>query len=495
MHAPRDRVRALNELPASKRGKFVLYWMTSARRPLYSFALEHAVALAKEQGLPLVVLEALRVAYPWASVRLHDFVLAGMADHAAYFAGKAITYYPYVEPRPGAGAGLLAALSEHAHVIVADDYPAFFLPRMLRAAASRVFVRMEAVDGNGLLPLSAADGRPFQNAHSFRRFLQRELPAALGRTPLRNPLARVQLSTLKRLPQAITARWPSASPDALEDRASLLARLPIDHDVPPVSCRGGFVRGGEQLRSFVKEHLAHYAKERRHPDAGASSGLSPWLHFGHVSTHQILAELMTAEGWDGHPRGKVRSGAREGFWGLSEGAEAFLDELVTWRELGFNTCATMDGYDAFESLPEWAKKTLAQHARDPREPRYDLGALERAETYDEVWNAAQRELLKDGRIHNYLRMLWGKKILEWAESPKRALEIMIHLNNKYALDGRDPNSYSGIFWVLGRYDRPWAPERPVFGTIRYMSSRSAQRKLRMRRYLARWGKELQAELF
>jgi deoxyribodipyrimidine photo-lyase len=172
---------------------------------------------------------------------------------------------------------------------------------------------------------------------------------------------------------------------------------------------------------------------------------------------------------------------------MSREAEAFLDELVTWRELGYNRCCLTDDYGRYESLPKWALETLAEHADDRREHLYTLDEFETAATHDELWNAAQRQLIREGRLHNYLRMLWGKKILEWSPSPQQALDVLIHLNNKYAVDGRDPNSYSGIFWVLGRYDRAWGPERAVFGKVRYMSSENTRRKLRLREYLERYG--------
>jgi deoxyribodipyrimidine photo-lyase len=169
--------------------------------------------------------------------------------------------------------------------------------------------------------------------------------------------------------------------------------------------------------------------------------------------------------------------------------ESFLDELITWREIGFNMCWQREDYDQFASLPEWSKQTLAEHGDDPRQYVYGLEEYEAAATHDELWNAAQRQLVRDGRIHNYLRMLWGKKILEWSASPQEALGTMIELNNKYALDGRDPNSYSGIFWVLGRYDRAWGPERPIFGKVRYMSSENTARKLSVRGYIEQYGPE------
>jgi deoxyribodipyrimidine photo-lyase len=171
---------------------------------------------------------------------------------------------------------------------------------------------------------------------------------------------------------------------------------------------------------------------------------------------------------------------------MSEAAEGFLDELITWRELGFNMCWQNPDYDQYESLPAWAQATLADHETDIRHHAYSRDEFEQAATHDELWNAAQNQLLTEGRMHNYLRMLWGKKIFEWSATPRDALDTMIDLNNRYALDGRDPNSYSGIFWVLGRYDRAWGPERPIFGKIRYMTSENTARKVRVRDFIEKY---------
>ncbi|UCH30694.1 MAG: deoxyribodipyrimidine photolyase, partial [Myxococcales bacterium] len=335
--------------------------------------------------------------------------------------------------------------------------------------------------------------KAFSRAFDFRRFLQKTLPAHLGVLPVEDPLAE-----LSPLPPGFDSElrsrlesWPEASEPVLAGET--LADLPLDHSVPAVDFEGGFIAAEQRLFDFLDGAFYRYAEDRNHPDESASSGLSPWLHFGHVSTHQIFHEIASNEGWSPDRLAEKANGAREGWWGMSENAEAFLDELVTWREVGFNMCAHNPDYDRYESLPEWARKSLELHEADPREHLYTLEQLENAETHDRVWNAAQTELLETGRLQNYLRMLWGKRILEWTPTAREALRIMIELNNKYAVDGRDPNSYSGIFWVLGRYDRAWGPERPIFGKIRYMSSANTLRKLRMRDYLARFGG--QAELF
>jgi deoxyribodipyrimidine photo-lyase len=254
--------------------------------------------------------------------------------------------------------------------------------------------------------------------------------------------------------------------------------------VGPGGALGGARAASSALSLFLKEKLDRYLDERDHPDSDVASGLSPYLHFGHISVHEVFARIARREGYSEERLSMASAGRREGFWGMGPAAEAFLDQIVTWREIGFTMCSLRpDDYDRYDSLPEWAKRTLTKHAGDPRPTTYSLEELEAARTHDRIWNAAQTELVREGRMQNYLRMLWGKKILEWTRSPEEALSFMIHLNNKYALDGRDPNSYSGIFWVLGRYDRAWGPERPIFGTIRYMSSESAARKLRLKEYL------------
>jgi len=439
--------------------------MTAARRASWNFALDAAAAWARELRKPLLVFEALRCDYPWASDRHHAFVLDGMRDNADTFARRGVTYYPYVERAPAGGKGLLAALAENAAVVIGDDYPAFVIPAQTAAAARQLDVKLELIDGNGLLPMHATT-QVFASAYAFRRYLQKTLASHASATPARDALRNVPSAPIC-IPSRIRNRWKPGIP-------STLARLPIDHAVAPTRHEGGTRAGRARLAAFVRSSLSHYADGRRDATREMTSGLSPYLHFGHISAHEVFAAVMRHAGWLGHlpVRG---SGAREGWWGVDRAVEAFLDELVTWRELGFNMCAHAPGYDRYESLPAWARATLEDHQGDPRPHRYTQRAFEQAATHDPIWNTAQRQLLEDGRIHGYLRMLWGKKVLEWTRSPREALDILIDLNNKYALDGRDPNSYSGIFWVFGRYDRPW-PERPIFGTVRYMSSASTARK-------------------
>jgi deoxyribodipyrimidine photo-lyase len=401
-----------------------------------------------------------------------------MADNAARFSAAGVAYLPYVEPQPDAGKGLLAALARDACLVVTDEFPCFFLPRMVEAAAHRLDVRLEAVDGNGLLPLRDADSA-FPTAYAFRRHLQKRLPTHLHDVPEPDPLVDPELTRDPSIP-AVAAPWLTAH--------GALSLLPIDHTVEPVTrLRGGEQAGRAALQEFVDRRLPRYAEDRNEPELDATSELSPYLHFGHISVHEVLAAISAREDWTQGDLGASTTGHRAGWWGMSAPAEAFLDQVVTWREVGYNFCARRADFDRFESLPEWARSTLARHGADPRAVVYDLDTFAAARTHDPLWNAAQRQLLIEGRIHNYLRMLWGKKILEWTGSPETALDIMIELNNRYALDGRNPNSYSGIFWVLGRYDRAWGPERPIFGTVRYMSSENTARKMNVKGYLRRFG--------
>ena len=237
---------------------------------------------------------------------------------------------------------------------------------------------------------------------------------------------------------------------------------------------------------FLKNRLHSYGERPSHLQEEGTSGLSPYLHFGHISAHEIVAKTLSAASWSFDRLAERASGSSKGWWGTDGNVESFLDELITWRDLGYNMCSRRNDYDRYSSLPEWAQKTLEAHLRDRRDFQYTLLEFESSATHDALWNAAQTELVREGRIHNYLRMLWGKKILQWTETPRDALDIMIELNNKYALDGRNPNSYSGIFWILGRYDRAWGPERPVFGKIRYMSSKNTARKYKVADYMTKY---------
>jgi len=273
------------------------------------------------------------------------------------------------------------------------------------------------------------------------------------------------------------------------DLDGFVGSLPVDASVRPVKAvPGGSANGRRRLRDFVKRRLRGYAEHRSEPsspDAGHASGLSPYLHFGHLSIEEVAKAVLGArEGWTPDDLRLENRGRREGFFGAGRDAEAFLDEALTWRDVGFqwHWGRREDARSLETALPKWALATLGAHGRDARTFVYSPEEWEAGKTHDPLWNAAQRELVATGTIHNYLRMLWGKKVIEWSRTPQEAYRTLEHLNNKYALDGRDPNSYTGILWCFGLFDRPWAPERPVLGQVRYMSSENTARKFKLGAY-------------
>ena len=483
---PATRIRPLNTRPLNPSGAYVLYWMVAARRLRSNFGLQRAVEHALALSKPLLILEALAVDYPFATARTHRFVIDGMRANAHSASEHDVTYFPYVEPRPRAGRGLVSALAAHACIVVTDDFPAFVAPRYTAAAAAQSAVLVEAVDSNGLIPL-AAHGQEFTSARSYRAFVQRELRKHVREVPEEAPLRMLSGAPGSiDVPEDVVARWPAAKERLLEGEESEVRALPLDQAVQPAGFTGGAGAASRLLAAFVAKKLPRYAAEHNDPDADCTSRLSPYLHFGHIGAHEIFSAVMTHERWTTRRLGARGGGAREGWWGVSDSANVFLDQLVVWRELAFNGCAYSPNLEAYEAIPAWARDSLHAHAGDERRV-YDFTTLDRAETHDEVWNAAQRQLVAEGWFHGYLRMLWGKKILEWSPDPPSALERMSALMNRYSLDGRDPVSYASYAWVLGRYDRPW-PRRPVFGTVRAMSSDSAKRKLRMKNFLARYGR-------
>jgi deoxyribodipyrimidine photo-lyase len=480
---PLLRIRKANRAAIHPNGRYVLYWMIATRRTETNYSLQRAAEWCRELNRPLVILEALRVGYPWASLRLHRFIIEGMVDNAVSLKGRNALYYPYLEPENGRGKGLLQALSQQACIVVTDDFPCFFIPGMIHAAAENVPVALEVIDSNGILPLRAGE-QEYKTAYSFRRFLQKVLPIHLTDRPLQDPLGGLPVMHPDSLPENAVKRWPPLGSQELEELSrSDLSSFPLDHGVKDARFTGGRRAGLERMQEFLENGLALYPERHNEPELEGTSGFSPYLHFGHICTHEIVEGIVERESASLPRPGQKATGKRTGWWGMGEGAEAFLDELLTWRELGFNMCHLRKDYDAYESLPDWARKTLDDHRKDQRAVIYSLDEFESGRTHDPLWNAAQMQLVREGRIHNYLRMLWGKKILEWSPSPEDALHTMITLNNTYAVDGRDPNSYSGIFWTLGRYDRAWGPERRIFGKVRYMSSENTARKVGVKRYV------------
>lgn len=457
--------------------------MHSNRRLYWNFALEYAVAWANKLSKPLLILEGLNSDYPWAADRYHSFMMDGMQEKAQDCAQRGVAYYTYLEPKPEAGKGIIEALASRACMLISDEYPVFIMRRFNEIISKRVSIPYITVDSNGVIPLGITEKAPYA-AFLFRKIVQKRFVEAWSSLPKEDPLADLQHKQAA-IPSDVLIKWPDLMPAKDWIRPSL-ADFPINHQVGALSYRGDRKEGLARLDRFVHQKLHRYGNERNDPDADAASRLSPFLHFGTLSEHEIVARILNEQPQNWSYTTLVDAkGKSEGYFGGHEYIEKFLDEIITWRGVGFHFAHHTPNYDQFESLPDWAIASLEAHKKDPRPHIYSLEELETAQTSDPIWNAAQRELVEEGIVHNYLRMLWGKKILEWTPDPETALAYMIELNNKYAIDGRDPNSYSGIFWCLGRFDRPWF-ERPIYGSIRYMTTDSARKKLKMKEYLSRW---------
>ena len=478
----RYRDARLRSIGAGRRrpdGDYVLYWMQMARRLDHNHALDEALRQAEALRRPLVVYEGLRLDYPWASARIHRFVLEGMRDNRAAAAKLGLTYWPFVETPAQPARGLLSALAARAALVVTDDFPCFIVPDQTAALAAATDTPVIAVDGNSIVPLSLL-GAPVTAAAHLRPRIHRAFAEAWAHRAASRP--RVGRLAAKRVA-------PPFEPAGLDDLDGLMAKLPLDRTVPPVAATpGGTMVARKRLVAFLKGRLRGTAEHRSEPAPPATahaSGLSPYLHFGHVSIEEVVARVLaSAGGWSPAALRVDAVGRREGFYTRDPDVEAFLDQAITWRDVGLQWHWTRraDTESLERALPAWARATLGAHAGDRREHAYTPGEWERGATHDPLWNAAQRELVATGSIHNYLRMLWGKKVIEWSASPEEAYRTLVHLNNRYALDGRDPNSWTGILWCFGLFDRPW-PERQVLGRVRYMSSESAARKFRLGPYL------------
>jgi deoxyribodipyrimidine photo-lyase len=473
------RLRRLNDARTNPRGEYVLYWAQIHRRLERNHALDYALRCADETGKPLVVYEGLRLDYPWASRRLHRFVLEGMQANTRAAAQRGLNYWPFVETGAGEPRGLVHRLAARAAIVVTDDFPCFIVPGQSAMVARRAEAPVFAVDGSSVVPLSLLGPAVSAAAHlrpRIHKAFAQAWPHRAAKTPRITAVARKKVA-------APFERWQTSNLDAF------LASLPIDASVPPVlATPGGATAARLRLQAFLKHRLTGYAEERSAPCSptdGHASGLSPYLHFGHISIEEVVESVLLTTGeWT---TGELRihnRGKREGFFGDDADVNSFLDQALTWRDVGFqwHWSRRADTKSLETALPKWALATLAAHAGDPRPHLYSLEEWEAGATHDPLWNAAQRELVATGAIHNYLRMLWGKKVIEWSRTPEEAYRTLDHLNNKYALDGRDPNSYAGILWCFGLFDRPWAPERPVLGQLRYMSSENTARKWKLGPY-------------
>jgi len=430
-------------------GECVVYWMQRAQRAVDNPALDVAVEAANDLRKPLVAFLGLVPFYPNANLRHYKFLTQGIPDLAQRLGRRGVGFmfrrYPDHQ--------LVKFCGEvKPSLVVGDENPLREPERWRQVLRDRLRVPLWTVDADVIVPSNLLEKEQYA-----ARTIRPRIRGLLGEflVPLGNPKAETPWKQPSNLP-------------SLPPGGDLLEGFPIDRSVQPVSTfRGGTDEALRLLSRFVREGLEGYAVKRNRPELDGTSRLSPYFHFGHLGPLTVALAVRDAEA-------------------PSEDREAFLEELIVRRELAVNFVRFNPRYDRLESCEPWALRTLKEHRSDEREYVYSAGQLENAETHDPLWNAAQRQMVEGGWMHGYLRMYWAKKILEWTRSPGEAYDIAVRLNDRYELDGRDPNGYAGIAWAIGgKHDRAWGPERPIFGKVRYMSHQSTSRKFDSMQYIQR----------
>jgi deoxyribodipyrimidine photo-lyase len=427
-------------------GNCVVYWMQRAQRALDNPALDFAIEAGNLLDKAVIVFFAPVPFYPNANLRHYTFLNDGIPDIAEGLAERGVSLVLRRYPDHS----LLKFCEEvHPCLVVGDENPMREAECWRQTAARRLRVPLWTVDADVIVPSKLLQKAQYA-ARVIRPRLQRELKQFLVSGG--NPKAKVP--------------WKKPSDcQSLGIDADITKEWKLDRSVSPVgNFRGGTKCALRILREFVSRRLKDYSRERNRPENNGTSHLSAYLHFGHIGPRTVALAVKEADA----PRADK---------------EAFLDQLITWRELAINFVRFNPAYDSFECAEPWAHRTLAEHACDPRPALYSAKQLENAETHDPLWNAAQVQMVEHGWMHNYLRMYWAKKMLEWSRSPAEAYRIAVWLNDKYEMDGRDPNGYAGIAWaIVGKFDRPWF-ERPIFGQIRYMSLASTGKKFNSKKYI------------
>ena len=455
--AAQPRVLVRRSAAPLKTGRCVVYWMQRAVRIADNPALDLAIEAGNLLGLPVVVYFQVIPNYPNANLRHYHFLQQGLRDVQQDASERGVGFVLRRSPENS----LEAFLEEvEAALLIGDENPCREPERWRRVLAKRLRLPYWTVDADVVVP-SRIFSRSFVLLHHFRPHLKAEFPNYL--------VAPANIAPLHRWKPRKKLESFSLDKDITEGFSKL------DRAIGPVdSFTGGTRSALKRLNDFVNLELKDYEETRNHPEGKGTSRLSPYLHFGNIGPVTIALAVRKAVA-----EGKATATA----------ADKYLDQLIGWRELAVLFVRHEPNYDNWECAAPWARKTLIEHTGDPRAHRYSLDQLERAETADDLWNAGQREMVDTGWMHNYMRMYWAKKILEWAPDPARAFEWAVLLNDRYELDGRDPNGYAGIGWaIVGRHDRPWF-NKPVFGLVRPMSAASTARKFDAEKYIRQHGGE------
>lgn len=437
-----DRICPLNERSVSENGRYVLYWMQQSQRARHNPALERALQHANDLGLPVLVVFGLMDDYPEANLRHYTFMLEGLRETQRRLAERGLQMTVW----HGKPDEVALRYAEDAAVLITDRGYLRHQKRWRARVADEAPCRVEQVEGDVVVPVETVTGKAEYAARTIRPKIHEHLDRCL------------------QLPEPLPVGTPSLDLEvdqglSLEEVGAVTAQLDLDRSVAPVSnlYAGGTSRAEQLLDGFLRKHLEGYDENRNQVHSQAVSHMSKYLHFGQISPVWVARQVRTADG----PAADV---------------DSYIEELVVRRELAMNHVHFRpDTYDAYACLPEWARESLTEHASDEREYVYSGDELEQSETHDPYWNAAMKEMRETGYMHNYMRMYWGKKILEWSPDPRTAYERTLRLNNTYFLDGRDPNSFANVAWIFGLHDRGWK-ERPVYGKVRYMSRGGLERK-------------------
>lgn len=431
-------------------GDYVLYWMQQSQRAEENHALEYAVELANHLEQRLLVVFGILDDYPEANLRHFTFMLEGLQETQQTLAKRGIQ----MVVRWGHPAQVALKAGKSASVIVCDRGYLHHQKQWRRNVAADAQCRVVQVESDVVVPIEVVSNKAEYAARTIRPKIHRQLPNYLK--PMRS----------------IPLNKPSSSLAAkglnLSDIQQVMEKMPIDRSVRPVSdyFKGGTSRAKKTFDRFMRQKLRYYDDHANQPQTDDISHMSMYLHFGQISPLYLALKI----------RDMKPAGARN--------REAFLEQLIVRRELAMNFVHFTPNYDRYACIPAWARQTLAEHESDSRPDLYPIRQLETAQTHDPYWNAAMNEMRYTGFMHNYMRMYWGKKILEWQKTPQQAFKTMLALNNKYFVDGRDPNSYTGVAWIFGVHDRPWK-ERPIFGKIRYMAASGLERKCDIQAYVAK----------
>jgi deoxyribodipyrimidine photo-lyase len=434
-----QRIKDLNNKPLQN-ASYVLYWMQNAQRAEYNHALEYAIMRANELKKPLLVTFGLMDDYPEANLRHYWFMLEGLQDVEQQLTKRGIKFVV----QHGSPQQVAINLAKDACLVVTDRGYLRILKAWREEVAKRINCPLIQVETDVVVPVDVVSDHAEYGARTIRPKIMRQLDSYL---------IDVKATVLKQKSLSLTIKGLD-----LSDVSKLAGALKLNREVKPVSqfFNGGNTRAKAVLETFLEKRFKTYTQSRNQPQTDDTSYMGMYLHYGHISPLYLAQRILS-------------------YGRHQKSIETYVEELVVRRELAMNFVNFTANYDSFECIPAWAKKSLQAHEKDQRNPLYSRGDLEGAQTHDPYWNAATNEMLVTGYMHNYMRMYWGKKILEWSRSPQEAFDNALYLNNKYFLDGRDANSYTGVAWLFGVHDRPWG-EREIFGMVRYMNAAGLKRK-------------------